>query len=92
MKVLHAMAVGKPVVTTPRGAEGLGADGEVPPLEIGDDSDALARAAAGLLQDADARRRLGERARAYVEKHHSPEAYVERLERVVAQTIADRAG
>jgi glycosyltransferase involved in cell wall biosynthesis len=92
MKVLHAMAVGKPVVTTSRGAEGLGADGEAPPLEVGDDSDALARAAVRLLQHADARQRLGARARAYVEKHHSPEAYVERLERVLAETVVDRHG
>jgi glycosyltransferase involved in cell wall biosynthesis len=92
MKVLHAMAVGKAVLTTPRGAEGLGADGEAAPLEIGDDSDALARAAATLLQHAEARRRLGARARAYVEKHHSPEAYVGRLERVLAQAITRRAG
>jgi glycosyltransferase involved in cell wall biosynthesis len=92
MKVLHAMAVGKAVVTTTRGAEGLGADGEAPPLEIGDNSDALARAAVTLLQHADARCRLGARARAYVEKHHSPAAYVERLERVLAQATARRAG
>jgi glycosyltransferase involved in cell wall biosynthesis len=91
MKVLHAMAVGKAVVTTPRGAEGLGADGEARPLEIGDDSEALARAAATLLKDAAARSRLGARARAYVEKHHSPEAYVGRLERVLAEAIARRA-
>jgi glycosyltransferase involved in cell wall biosynthesis len=92
MKVLHAMAVGKPVVTTSRGAEGLGADGEPPPLEIGDDSDALARAAARLLQQTGARQRLGARARAYVEKHHSPEAYVKRLERVLAETVVGRDG
>jgi polysaccharide biosynthesis protein PslH len=90
MKVLHAMAVGKPVVTTPRGAEGLGADGEAPPLAIGDDGDALARAAATLLQHADTRSQLGARARVYVERYHSPEAYAGRLERVLAEAIAHR--
>lgn len=90
MKVLHAMALGKPVVTTPRGAEGLGADGCGTPLEIGEDAEALARAAARMLQDAEARRRLGARARSYVEAHHSPQAYAGRLERVVADALAAR--
>ena len=90
MKVLHAMALGKPVITTPRGAEGLGGDGTPAPLEIGEDADALARAAVRMLRDADARRRLGARARAYVETHHSPRAYVVRIERVLADALAAR--
>jgi glycosyltransferase involved in cell wall biosynthesis len=85
MKVLHAMAAGKAVVTTPRGAEGLDADLEGPPLVIADGAEALADAAARLLEDEEARRHLGMRARAYAEKHHSPDAYVERLERVLAE-------
>jgi glycosyltransferase involved in cell wall biosynthesis len=90
MKVLHAMALGKPVVTTPRGAEGLGAAGTPPPLEIAEDAEALARAAAYLLQDADARRDLGSRARSCVQTEHSPQAYVGRLERVLADVLAAR--
>ncbi len=80
MKVLHAMAVGRPVVTTPRGAEGLGLGSAGPPLEIADDADGLAHACVRLLQDAGARQILGARARSYVATHHSPQAYVSRLE------------
>jgi glycosyltransferase involved in cell wall biosynthesis len=90
MKVLEAMAHAKPVVTTPRGAEGLAPDGAALPLEIGEDADALAHAAVGLLQDRDARRDLGSRARSYVEAHHSPQAYVDRLDRVLAEVLAAR--
>jgi glycosyltransferase involved in cell wall biosynthesis len=92
MKVLQAMALAKPVVTTPRGAEGLGVEGAPPPLAIAEDAEALARAAALLLQDADARRELGIRARAYVESNHSPQAYVLRLERILADVLAAHQG
>jgi glycosyltransferase involved in cell wall biosynthesis len=94
MKVLHAMAFGKPVVTTPRGAEGLAADSTAPPLEVGEDADALARSAAALLQDADARRDLGTRARSYVQANHSPQAYADRFDRILAEvlTVRDRQG
>jgi glycosyltransferase involved in cell wall biosynthesis len=90
MKVLHAMALGKPVVTTPRGAEGLEPDGAALPLEIGEDADALAHAAVSLLQDRDARRDLGNGARSYVQAHHSPQAYVDRLDGVLAAILAER--
>jgi glycosyltransferase involved in cell wall biosynthesis len=90
MKVLHAMALGKPVVTTTRGAEGLDVDGARPPVEIGDHAEPLARVAAHLLADANARRALGRRARSYVEAHHSPGAYVDRLERVLAEVLGPR--
>jgi glycosyltransferase involved in cell wall biosynthesis len=89
MKVLHAMALGKPVVTTTRGAEGLDVGGARPPVEIGDHADALAHTAARLLQDADARRDLGRRARAYVQANHSPQVHVDRLERVLAEVFSD---
>jgi glycosyltransferase involved in cell wall biosynthesis len=84
MKVLHAMALAKPVVTTARGAAGFDADPAGPPLVLGDDAGALAEAAAFLLRHPQARHELGARARAYVEKNHSPAAYVSRLEAVLA--------
>ncbi len=83
MKVLHGMAASKAVVTTLRGAEGLGTENEPPPLVTADDADAFARATARLLHDPDERRRLGDEARAYVERMHSPDAYARRLERVL---------
>jgi glycosyltransferase involved in cell wall biosynthesis len=79
MKVLQAMACGKAVVTTPLGVEGLTTDGRVAPLAVGVDADALAARAAELLADADSRRSLGDAARAFTERHHSPGAYAGRL-------------
>jgi glycosyltransferase involved in cell wall biosynthesis len=91
MKVLHAMALGKPVVTTPRGAAGFDADGAELPLVVGRDADELAAAAVRLLGDEAARRALGERARAYVARCHSPEAYADRLELAIAAANVRRA-
>jgi glycosyltransferase involved in cell wall biosynthesis len=79
MKILHAMALGTAVVTTPLGIEGLASGGRVPPVRVGDDAGALAAAAAQLLRDPAARRQLGADARAFVQRHHSPEAYAARL-------------
>jgi glycosyltransferase involved in cell wall biosynthesis len=79
MKVLEALALGKAVVTTSRGAEGLEHDGG-PPLAVADTADEIASETARLLADAGGRRALGERARAFVAEHHSPRAYAARLE------------
>ena len=59
MKVLQAMAFGKAVVTTSRGADGLTIDGSQPPLVISDDAQGFAKAVAQLLADEDARLELG---------------------------------
>jgi glycosyltransferase involved in cell wall biosynthesis len=90
MKVLHAMALAKPVVTTTRGTEGLNTHGP-PPLAIADDADGIARATARLLADPAAGERLGAAARDYVSQHHAPSAYADRFEAVVARTAARRS-
>lgn len=87
MKVLHALACGAAVVTTPLGSLGL-AEHERPPLAVASDADGLAAAAAGLLADEPARRALGARARAFVERHHAPEPYARRLETLYREAIA----
>jgi glycosyltransferase involved in cell wall biosynthesis len=89
MKVLHAMALGAPVVTTPRGAEGFGFD-NAPPLAIAENADDLADAIVRLLLDEHERRDLGARARAFVEMNHSPAATGRRLEAVYASVIETR--
>lgn len=78
MKVLQAMAAGKAVVTTTRGTEGYAGFGEEPPLAVADGPAEIAAATAALLGDDEERRRLGERARGFAERHHSPEAWAER--------------
>lgn len=83
MKVLHAMALGKAVVTTTRGAEGLTTGGRRPPVAIADDADGFARLTAGLLADPSARDELGAAARSFVAAHHSPLAYATRFEAIV---------
>lgn len=78
MKVLQAMAAGKAVVTTPLGTEGYTGFGEEPPLAVAEGEAEIAAATAALLSDEAGRRRLGERARAFAQRHHSPEAWADR--------------
>ena len=92
MKVLEAMALGKAVVTTPRGAEGLAIDGQEPPLVIGDDAQGVADAALALLADPGRRRALGDAARAFVEECHGSAAYAHRLERIYRDAAVTGAG
>ena len=88
MKVLHSMAMGKAVVTTPRGAEGLTIEGNHPPLVVADGADAIATATAVLLAEPVQRRTLGEQARSFVLNHFSPDAYVRRLEATYAALLS----
>lgn len=92
MKVLQAMAAGKAVVTTTRGTEGYTGFGEEPPLAVADGEAEIAAATAALLEDDERRLRLGERAREFAERHHSPEAWAERLTAVYEEAAAERAG
>jgi glycosyltransferase involved in cell wall biosynthesis len=85
VKVLQAMALGKAVVTTPIGAEGLAVTDGQPPLAIAEDAEEIARTTAALLAADDARRALGRRARAFVVEHHSWLAYRERLEAIYTE-------
>jgi glycosyltransferase involved in cell wall biosynthesis len=92
-KVLQGMAMGKAVVTTPLGAEGLLAIDGRPPLAIAQDATSLARVTAALLASARERRVLGARARAFVAKYFSAEAYVRRLETIYAElTLCEHRG
>jgi glycosyltransferase involved in cell wall biosynthesis len=85
LKVLQAMALGKAVVTTPLGAEGLDAPASEGALVLAPDAEAIAGATIELLRSDDARRALGERARAFVAEHHSWHVYGRRLERMFAE-------
>ena len=85
MKVLHALAMGKAVVTTTRGSDGLDIWGQAPPLKIADDSDCFANAVASLLSNSQERYELGQAARLFVAEHFSPQAYTRRIETIYAQ-------
>ena len=61
LKILEAMACAKPVVTTPRGAEGLELDGGA--CVVVDEPEKEAEALLGLLEDAEWRLRVSENAR-----------------------------
>ncbi len=69
IKVLEALALGVPVVTTPDGAEGIGGRGG---LVVETADDALAGAAAELIGDSDARRAAGTAAHETFCEHHAP--------------------
>lgn len=86
MKVLYAMALGKAVVTTSRGADGLAVVGEEPPLITAEDTESLVRATAELVASPARRRELGSRAREFVNQHYSPQAHARRQE--VAMELA----
>jgi glycosyltransferase involved in cell wall biosynthesis len=88
MKVLQALASGKAVVATPRGAEGLLlSDEEEAPLLLAERAGDFAGALTGLLVDRPFRLGLGARARAFVAAHHSAAAYGARLEAVYEELL-----
>jgi sugar transferase (PEP-CTERM/EpsH1 system associated) len=89
-KVLQSMALGVPVVATSAAARGL----ESRPDEhilVEDDPARFAQAVIGLLGDRDGRRRLAERARGFVERHHSWPAILARIEALVVDAAGRRA-
>jgi glycosyltransferase involved in cell wall biosynthesis len=92
MKVLQAMSAGKAVVTTSRGTEGYTGFDEPPPLAVADSEAEIAAAAVALLGDHERRLALGANARAFAERHHSPEAWAERLTAVYEEARTAHGG
>ena len=88
LKILEAMAVGAPVVSTTVGAEGL----EVVPEEhllIADEPGAFAAAIARLLEDAGMRQALIRRAREQVEQHYDWALIAEHHDEVYQVAVRD---
>jgi glycosyltransferase involved in cell wall biosynthesis len=81
MKVLEALASGKAVVTTSRGAEGFTELDPAPPLVVADDAAGIAAATATLLADPGGPQELGRRAAEFARAHYSPSAWALRLEK-----------
>jgi glycosyltransferase involved in cell wall biosynthesis len=88
VKVLQAMALGKPLVATPLAAEGLRIDAGPPALRIAGSAQAFAHALAELLASPMERSLLGAQARAYVEREHDWDRYVARIEAVYAALVS----
>ncbi len=88
-KVLQSMALGVPVVATSAAARGLEARRDEHFL-VEDDPARFAQAVIGLLRESDARCRLAERARAFVERHHSWPLLLARIEALVVDAAARR--
>lgn len=76
VKVLEALAVGLPVVTTPAGAEGIDADAGV---VVTDDTAELVEAASSILLDQQERLERGRSARALFERRFTPKPATEPL-------------
>ncbi len=88
-KVLEAMAVGTPVVTTPQVAEPLAARAGEHFL-VGDDAGSLAAAAVALLRDAERARAIARAARAVVEARYRWEASADAVE-IAWNAVSGRA-
>lgn len=89
LKILEAMALGTPVVSTSKGAEGL----DVTPEEnilIADEPEQFAKAVLRLLDDASLRARLGANGRELVSSRYRWEQIGGKLERVLQQVIQER--
>jgi glycosyltransferase involved in cell wall biosynthesis/thymidylate kinase len=89
-KVLQGMAMGKAVVTTSLGAQGLELAGDPPPVMIGENAEQIAAATLQLLDSPTARRDLGKRARAVVAEHYRPAAFARRIEAIYTELQVDQ--
>ena len=81
LKILEAMAIGKAMISTSVGAEGLDCRAREDIL-IADRPDAMAEGVVQLLQSKDERDRLGKAARAFAEERGSWDGVIEQLESV----------
>jgi len=86
-KVLHALALGKAVVTTSLGTEGLVGEASELPLGRADAAEHTADHILRLLGHPEERRALGLRARDFVAQHHSWTAYGDRLDAIYQELV-----
>ncbi len=91
-KVLEAMSMQVPVVTTPVVAAGLSIDGLEPQLVIGENAGEIARGVARLLVHPEERARLSAEGRRFVEAHYSWSYSADRLERLCMAAAGGASG
>lgn len=89
LKILEAMALGTPVVSTSKGAEGLRVtSGEN--ILLADEPAEFAQAVLRLFEDENLRARLSANGRRLVEERYSWETCVHRLEQLLVQVVRER--
>ena len=86
LKVLEAMAMGRAVVTTPVGAEGIGVRAGIE-MEIASSEEEFAQRVDALLQDPQRRDRMAAAARALAERDYGWEVINERMRSAVETVI-----
>ncbi len=86
VKIIEALAAGRPVVSTSLGAEGLGLEAGRH-LLVEDDEQALADAVVRLLRDPHERTRLAREGRARAERDFDWRSLGDRLEHVLAEAV-----
>ena len=79
-KILEALALGVPVVTSPEGFEGLGARGEEDGVIVARDAREFARASLELMRDRERRRELAGRAQRFIAERYDWDRQVSALE------------
>jgi glycosyltransferase involved in cell wall biosynthesis len=89
LKILEALAAGRPVVTTPVGHEGLATVPEEHVL-VAPDAATFARCVVRLCRDVSLRRRLGSAGRALVEREYGWERAGELLATLYAELVHER--
>jgi len=87
-KILEAMAMGVPVLTTPVAADGIKVDGEEPPVWVASGDAAFAARLVELLSDAEARARLASAGRRFVESRFVWPQSAAMLEALCARAVA----
>lgn len=86
-KILEALAMEVPVITTPLVLEGVRVDGAQPPICVAEDPAAFARGVVELLQDSSERRRLAAAGRRYMQDHFSWSNSARQVERICQEVI-----
>ncbi|PKN13228.1 MAG: glycosyl transferase family 1 [Deltaproteobacteria bacterium HGW-Deltaproteobacteria-4] len=87
VKILDALAAGRPVVTTPFGNEGVGAESGRDLLVV-DTAKDFADALVHLLRSPELAERLGAEGKAFVARRYSPAVLLAQLESVYAEVVS----
>lgn len=86
IKIYEAMAMARPVVSTPLGAEGLSFD-EGQHMELAEDADLFANKVLSLLADEQRRERMGQAARQHVSENFSTGVVARQFEKICVATV-----